>query len=173
MNKIAASIACSVGIASVSAVILAAAPASALSITAEDSIYELTVEETTFDDLRAREDFENLVPWFDDEDLARAVAAAAGEAFADGNNELGVPDGFFGPSFAFDVDINGSIDFTTYINNERRLVDSGKINSDSDTFYAVINLDLSSDGAADVPTPALLPWLIGMGLAAMRRRNLD
>ncbi|NEZ62562.1 PTPA-CTERM sorting domain-containing protein [Leptolyngbyaceae cyanobacterium CCMR0082] len=173
MNKIAASIACSLGIASVSAVVLAAAPVSALSITAEDSIYELTLEETTFDDLRAREDFENLVPWFGDEDLAQAVAAAAGEAFADGNNELGVPDGFFGPSFAFDVDINGSIDFTTYINNERRLVEAGKINSDSDTFYAVINLEVSPDGAADVPTPALLPGLMGMGLAAMRRRNLD
>ncbi|MFG6098650.1 PTPA-CTERM sorting domain-containing protein [Leptothoe sp. ISB3NOV94-8A] len=32
---------------------------------------------------------------------------------------------------------------------------------------------MSPDGAADVPTPALLLGLMGMGLAAMRRRNLD
>ncbi|MFG6098648.1 hypothetical protein SPB21_25600 [Leptothoe sp. ISB3NOV94-8A] len=163
MNKIAASITCSLGIASVSAVVLAAAPVSALSITSEDSIYELTVEETTFDDLRAREDFENLVPWFGDEDLAQAVASAAGEAFADGNNELGVPDGFFGPSFAFDVDINGSIDFTTYINNERRLVEAAIPNSDLRTGVCVLELAIELCTACPYPIQSIhsngsCPW---------------
>ena len=170
MNKFAASVALSAGIAAVSS-LTAAAPASALSFTEGGLTYEVFVEETTFDDLRGREEFEALVPWFGNEDLARTIATAASDAFIEGNEELGVPGGFFGPFFAFGVDENGSIEFTTYINNEGRLENAGKINSDKDAFYAVVDLNASPDGTAAVPTPALLPGLVGMGLAAIRKRN--
>ena len=170
MNKFAAFAALSIGFASVSSLIWAS-PVSALSFTEGGSTYAVIVEETTFDDLRGREGFEDLVPWFGDEDLARTIATAASDAFIGGNEELGVPGGFFGPFFAFGIDTNGSIDFTTYINNEGRLENAGKINSDKDTFYAVVDLDFSADGTAAVPSPALLPGLAGLGLAAIRKRN--
>lgn len=168
----ATSVAFSAGIASISAFTLAVAPASALSIKADGLTYDLMVEETTFDDLRDSEEFELLVPWFGDEDLARTLATGASDAFIQGNEELGVPGGFFGPFFAFGVDQNGSIDFTTYINNEGRLEEAGKIGPDINAFYAVVDIETAPDTPAAVPAPGMLLGVLGTGLAFIRKRNL-
>lgn len=178
MNQVTASVIFSLGIASASLSTWAVTPASALSLTAGGSTYEVVVENVSFDELSGRNDFAALVPWFGDQALASALATAASDVFIAESMpdfmgtkvSLGTPQGnFFGPGFAYAINSNGSVLSTTYRNTE------GEGNFTADAFspeeslpYAIVDLGLPP---APIPTPALLPGLVGMGLAAMRKRN--
>ncbi len=169
--------AASVGIAAVSAVALSASPVSALSLTVEGSTYEITTETTNFNDLRGRDEFEELLPWFNNESLAQSIATAAGLAhYAGVPGNLGRPQdgGFTGPLFAFGEEENRGVLWTSYQGND--LMPDGTVtlvgqrsDSPSNNFsYAVVDLGQAPE---PIPTPALLPGLVGMGLAAIRNRN--
>lgn len=171
MNKVAAA----VGTAAVVGVALSATPVSALSLTVDGSTYDVIVETTNFDDLRGRDEFDNLLPWFNNEPLARSIATAAGLAHYEGvPGNLGRPHegGFTGPLFAFGA--ADSVLWTSYQGNDLRtdgtvtLVAAGAFSPNNDAPYAIVDLEQAPD---PIPTPALLPGLVGMGLAAMRKRN--
>lgn len=173
MNKVAAS----VGIAAVSSVALAASPVSALSLEVEGATYEVIVENTNLNDLYGREEFYDLLPWFNNEALAQSFATAAGLAhYTNVPGNLGRPQdgGFVGPLFAFGEEENRGVIWTSYQGNN--LGEDGTVTltgqrSDSPTTnfsYAIVDL---GQAPAPIPTPALLPGLVGMGLAAMRKRN--
>lgn len=179
IGKVASSVTLALSMAA-AVVISDSAPASAILLeTANGERFDVIVEETTFDDLSARSDFSSLMPWYVDEnddderndDLAKALAIAASDAFNDENSsDLGLPyNNFFGPIFAFGRISNGSVEFTTYVNDTGFLLGDDTIANPGLIFpYAIVN----PNSTTAIPTPALLPGLVGMGLAAIRKRQL-
>ncbi len=186
MCKVASSVTFFASLAAITTVALSAAPAEALTLTLTTTSgddYNVTVEETTFDELRGRANFLDLVPWFIegidgediefDETIAFELATDAFNQFSLENSEFSNPNGtddfVVGPLFIYGRASFGSAAFTTYDGNTiaggpfvGSLLDPG-----STAFYAVVDLDTEA-----IPTPALIPGLLGMGFAAIRKRNL-
>ncbi|MBX2863314.1 MAG: PTPA-CTERM sorting domain-containing protein [Leptolyngbyaceae cyanobacterium MAG.088] len=188
--KVASSVTFSVGIAAISSIAVVAGPVNALTLTTASGIdYDIVLEETTFDALSGRSNFSDLVPWFNegvdgegiafDETIAFELATDAFNKFIDPNEaDLGTPNGsaeFVGPFFLYarnSDNLGGSAAFTTYdgntqLNDNSSFVD-GQFDPNATAFYAIVNLDVEP-----IPTPALIPGLIGMGLAVIRKRKSD
>ncbi len=154
------------------------APAEALQITTSVGIYDVTTVEGTWNDLQTQL---SQQIWFTG-DLLQSTEdnnSALAEEFASlVNTGFNFPNagGLTGPYFAFGT--NTPVSGTTTRGNV------GFANWSSLNSSAVLNsLDVVGNGEAEfnvsktwavatpIPTPALLPGLIGMGVAAWRKRK--
>ena len=76
---------------------------------------EYEVAETTFSDSFGTVEDLVMTSWWNDEALARQIAAEIGQPDSGGNLEFGNPNGgFFGPWLAYGLDQNGSVQVVTY-----------------------------------------------------------
>lgn len=145
-------------------------------VTVNSVSYEITTVTGTFDELGS---FLSQDPWFaedldfntdsdffSDSNLAFTFAAAVG-------SQLGTPNskGNLGPYFAYGT---SSLDLSSFpsVVNVAAVTGPFITNADIDPSTPATYAVLTSTAEA-IPTPALLPGLIGMGLAAWRKRQQD
>lgn len=114
--------------------------------------YALVV--TTFNSSLGGPEDLTQTPWWNDETLARQVAASIGTPDGNGQVEFGNPNGgFFGPWLAYGVDGNGSIQVVTYEGTSGNLTGNTVQSPDNSLVYLY---ELPSPPAPDIVLNG--PW---------------
>ncbi len=139
-----------------------AAHALTVTRTINGTAYDIATIEGTFNDLQSTLTNTATAPWWDDFWLTRDFVSAVGDS-------LGLPNGDNegGPYFAYVESEYANRAFGHYFRSTTSNVVAWGGGSDEIFTYA------TATETTPVPTPALLPGLVGMGVAALRKRKQE